>query len=71
MTNPSKIIHAGNGIDISKATFDVALLNNNKVKTKKFNNQTMKQLAKCRKCKNKNTKQCDFLKYIEFSGAEI
>lgn len=26
------------GIDISKATFDVALLNNNKVKTKKFNN---------------------------------
>ena len=40
-------------------------------KTKKFTNQTMKQLAKCRKCKNKNTKQCDFLKYIEFSGAEI
>jgi transposase len=26
------------GADISKATFDVALLNNNKVKTKKFNN---------------------------------
>ena len=28
------------GIDISKATFDVALLNDNKVKTKKFNNTT-------------------------------
>jgi len=26
------------GIDISKETFDVALLNNNKVKTKKFDN---------------------------------
>ncbi|WP_342224639.1 transposase [Rickettsia endosymbiont of Urophora cardui] len=26
------------GIDISKATFDVALLNDNKIKTKKFNN---------------------------------
>ena len=40
------------------------------IKTKKFNNKTMKQIAKCRKCKNKNTKQCDFKKYIEFSGAE-
>lgn len=28
------------GIDISKSTFDVALLNNNRVKTKKFNNAT-------------------------------
>lgn len=28
------------GIDISKLTFDVALLNDNKVKTKKFNNTT-------------------------------
>ncbi len=28
------------GIDISKLTFDVALLNNNKVKTKKFSNTT-------------------------------
>jgi len=28
------------GVDISKATFDVALLFNNKVKTKKFNNNT-------------------------------
>lgn len=28
------------GVDISKATFDVALLNDNKVKTKKFNNTT-------------------------------
>lgn len=26
------------GVDISKATFDVALLNDNKVKTKKFSN---------------------------------
>jgi len=26
------------GVDISKATFDVALLVSNKVKTKKFNN---------------------------------
>lgn len=28
------------GVDISKSTFDVALLNDNKVKTKKFNNTT-------------------------------
>ena len=41
------------------------------VKAKNFNNQTMKQLAKCKKCKNTNTKQCDFKKYIEFSGAKI
>ena len=28
------------GVDISKLTFDVALLNVNKLKTKKFNNTT-------------------------------
>lgn len=28
------------GVDISKQTFDVALLINNKVKTKKFNNSS-------------------------------
>ena len=32
------------GVDISKTTFDVALLNDNKVKTKKFSN-TIKGFA--------------------------
>jgi transposase len=41
------------GIDISKSTFDVALLFNNKVKTKKFNNNTkgfneLKQWLACK-----------------------
>lgn len=43
------------GIDISKATFDVALLLNNKVKTKKFNN-TSKGFSKLKQwLKNKET----------------
>jgi transposase len=45
------------GIDISKATFDVALLNDNKVKTKKFSNTSngFSELKKWLKNKEINT----------------
>lgn len=50
------------GVDISKATFDVALLNDNKVKTKKFSNTSkgfseLKQWLK--KQRNSSVLQCN------------
>ncbi|HQY22316.1 MAG TPA: IS110 family transposase [Gammaproteobacteria bacterium] len=42
------------GVDISKATFDVALLANDKVKTKKFNNKNKGFLELIEWLKNKN-----------------
>ena len=31
----------------------------------------VKQMNKCKRCKNKNTKKCTFKNYLLFSGAEI
>ena len=46
-----------------------------KNKTYKMSNKTetklMKQLSKCKRCKNNKTKKCNLKKYILFSGAEI
>jgi hypothetical protein len=46
-----------------------------KNKTYKLSTKTekklLKQMSKCKRCKNKNTKKCDFNNYIIFSGAEL
>ena len=48
------------GVDISKLTFDVALLNDNKVKTKKFSN-TSKGFSELKRVQWKNTQKCRFI----------
>ena len=56
---------------ISKKQMNAYLKN----KTYKISNKTeqklSKQLAKCKKCKNNNTKKCNLNNYLLFSGAEL
>jgi hypothetical protein len=46
-----------------------------KNKTYKMSEKTeihlLKQMKKCKQCKTKNTKLCNFKKYILFSGADL
>jgi hypothetical protein len=46
-----------------------------KNKTYKISNKTekkiLKQLNKCNRCKNNNTKKCDLNNYLLFSGAQL
>jgi hypothetical protein len=46
-----------------------------KNKTYKMTDNTekklLKQISKCKRCKNKNTKKCNFNNYMSFSGAEL
>ena len=39
--------------------------------SKKIENQLLKQMEKCKRCKTKNTKKCNFNNYLRFSGAEL
>ncbi len=39
--------------------------------TKNREQQIVKQMDKCTKCRNKNTKKCTFKNYISYSGAEL
>ncbi len=39
--------------------------------SKKTEEKLVKQMNKCKTCKNKNLKKCDFNDYILFSGAEL
>jgi len=38
--------------------------------SKKTENKLVKQMNKCKKCKNKRTKKCNFKNYLKYSGAE-
>jgi hypothetical protein len=46
-----------------------------KNKTYKMSNKKetnlLKQISKCKRCKNNNTKKCNFKNYIMYSGAEL
>jgi hypothetical protein len=44
-------------------------MTNNKMSNKKTKLQ--KQMSKCEKCKNNNTKKCNLKNYLLFSGAEV
>lgn len=39
--------------------------------TTKKEEELVKQSGKCKRCKNKNTKKCNFDNYLRFSGAEL
>ena len=45
----------------------------NKIYTRstKTENKLIKQLNKCKRCKNRNTKRCNINEYMLFSGAEL
>ena len=38
--------------------------------SKQTENKLLRQMTKCKRCKNKNTKKCTLKNYIVFSGAE-
>jgi len=49
-----------------------AKIQNKKYKmTKIIENKLLKQISKCKRCKNNKTKKCNFKNYLLFSGAEL